>query len=81
MTQLTPFQQAIIDIVSQYPGQFTRSGLAKMLVGAKSWQDASYPEYGRFAQYTRKELAYQIEILGQQGYVGSDKDGHLIPAE
>ena len=80
MTQLTPFQQAIIDTVGQYPGQFTRSGLAKMLVGAKSWQDTTFPEYGRFAQYTRKELAYQIEILGQQGYVGSDKDGHLIPA-
>lgn len=80
MTQLTPFQQAIIDTVSQYPGQFTRSGLAKMLVGAKSWQDTTFPEYGRFAQYTRKELAYQIEILMQQGYLQNNKDGLLIRA-
>jgi len=80
LTQLTPLQQAILDIVSQYPGQFTRSGVAKMLVGAKSWQDSSYPDYGRFAEYTRKELTYQIEILMQQGYLQSNKEGLLIRA-
>jgi hypothetical protein len=55
MMQLVPLQQAILNIVGKYPGQFSRSGLAKMLVGAKSWQARDFPEYGRFAQYRRKE--------------------------
>ena len=55
MIQLTPVQQAILDVVRKYPGRFSRSGLAKMLVGAKSWQDTSFPEYGRFSQHRRKD--------------------------
>jgi hypothetical protein len=51
---LTPVQQAILNIVGKYPGRFSRSGLAKMLVGAKSWQEPDFPEYGRFFQYRRK---------------------------
>jgi hypothetical protein len=37
--QLAPIQQTILVVVHTYPGQFSRSGLAKMLVGAKSWED------------------------------------------
>jgi hypothetical protein len=72
MTRLVPLQQAILDVVGKYPGQFSRSGLAKMLVGARSWQERDYPEYGRFSEYRRKEVGFQIEILLQQGYLELD---------
>ena len=79
MVQLNPLQQAIFDVVSQYPGKFSRSGLAKMLVGAKSWQDTNFPEYGRFSHYRRKDVANQIEIMLQQGYVTFNSHNCLIP--
>ncbi|NHZ71676.1 MAG: hypothetical protein GWP17_01145 [Aquificales bacterium] len=81
LPSLTPLQQTLFDAVCKYPGRFSRSGLAKMLVGTKSWQDTSYPEYGRFANHRRKDLDYQIEILLQQGYLHSDGAGHLIAFE
>ena len=77
--QLTPVQQAILDVVSKYPGRFSRSGLAKMLVGAKSWQDTSFPEYGRFSQHRRKDVSYQVEIMLQQGQLQLDGRDCLIP--
>jgi hypothetical protein len=55
-------QQTILDVVRSYPGQFSRSDLAKMLVGAKSWQNRDFPEYGRLAQCRRKDSLYQIDI-------------------
>ena len=54
-------------------------GLAKMLVGAKSWQDTNFPEYGRFSHYRRKDVANQIEIMLQQGYVTFNSHNCLIP--
>jgi hypothetical protein len=79
MMQLIPLQQAILDVVGKYPGQFSRSGLAKMLVGAKSWQERDFPEYGRFAQYRRKEIGFQVEVLLQQGYLEMDGRSCLVP--
>lgn len=80
MIQLIPLQQAILEVVSRCPGQFTRSGLAKMLVGAKSWQDASFPEYGRYSQRRRKDVGYRVEVMLQQGQLQLDGRGCLIPA-
>jgi hypothetical protein len=77
--QLTSLQQAIINVVLKYPGQFSRSGLAKMLVGAKSWQDTNFPEYGRFSSHRRKDVGYQIEILLQQHYLRLDAYERLVP--
>ena len=79
MIQLTPMQQAILDVVRKYPGRFSRSGLAKMLVGAKSWQDTSFPEYGRFSQHRRKDVGYQVEVMLQQGQLQLDGRDCLIP--
>ena len=79
MLQLTPVQQAILEVVRQYPGRFSRSGLAKMLVGAKSWQDTSFPEYGRFSQHRRKDVGYQVEVMLQQGQLQLDGRDCLIP--
>jgi hypothetical protein len=80
LVQLNPLQQAIFDVVSQYPGKFSRSGLAKMLVGAKSWQDTNFPEYGRFSHYRRKDIANQIEIMLQQEQLHLDGHSCLILA-
>jgi hypothetical protein len=76
--QLSPFQQTILDVVLKYSGQFSSSGLAKMLVGARSWQDANHPEYGRFARHGRKGITYQVDILLQQGFLQLDGREHLI---
>ena len=79
MLQLTPVQQDLLDVVRKYPGRFSRSGLAKMLVGAKSWQDTSFPEYGRFSQHRRKDVGYQVEVMLQQGQLQLDGRDCLIP--
>lgn len=79
LAQLTPLQQTILDVVRKYPGQFSRSGLAKMLVGAKSWQNTDFPEYGRLSKYRRKDIGYQVEILLQQAYLQLNDREHLIP--
>ena len=76
---ITPLQQTILDVVHKYPGQFARSGLAKMLVGAKSWQNTDFPEYGRLTHHRRKDLDYQIEILLQQHYLRLDDYDRLMP--
>ncbi|MCB0019085.1 MAG: hypothetical protein KDE09_14950 [Anaerolineales bacterium] len=75
--EFSPVQEAVLAVVQQYPGHFSRSGLAKMLVGARSWQDTGYPEYGRFASYGRKDITYQIDILLQQGFLELDSHEHL----
>ena len=67
--QLTPIHQTIINVVTRYPAQFSRSGLAQMLVAARSWQDTDYPEYGRLRRYQRKDVLFQIDVLLQQGYL------------
>ncbi|MBK8989744.1 MAG: hypothetical protein IPM39_27410 [Chloroflexi bacterium] len=77
--QLSPWQQTILDVVRRYPGQFTRSGLAKMLVGARSWQDTSFAEYGRFASQRRKDVDYLVDILLQQEHIQLDGNNRLIP--
>jgi len=51
-----------------------------MLVGAKSWQDTSFPVYGRFSHYRRKDIANQIEIMLQQEQLHLDGRSCLILA-
>jgi hypothetical protein len=77
--ELTSLQREIIIVVARYPGQFTRSSLSKMLVGAKSWKDKSYPEYRLYPGFGRKEMDYQIEILIQQSFLAHDGQRCLVP--
>jgi hypothetical protein len=77
--ELTPLQKEIIVVVGRYPGQFTRSSLSKLLVGAKSWKDRHYPEYRLYPGFGRKEMDYQIEILIQQSFLALDTQRCLIP--
>lgn len=75
-------QLAILTTVRRFPGQFSRSGLAKMLVGSHSWQDIDHPEYSRLAGHGRKDVTYQIDILLQQGFLGlNGLDCLIIPPE
>jgi len=69
---LSPVQLAILTTVRRFPGQFSRSGLAKILVGSHSWQDIDHPAYGRLVGHGRKAVTYQIDILLQQGFLGLD---------
>jgi hypothetical protein len=50
-----------------------------MLVGAKSWQNRDFPEYGRLSKYRRKEVGYQVDILLQQAYLQLNHQNHLAP--
>ena len=77
--QLSQLQLDILDVVRRHPGRFSRSGLAKMLVGSKSWQDANFPDYGRFSSHHRKDITYQIDILLQQGFLVLDSREYLMP--
>ena len=77
--QLTSVQQTILKVVGRYPGQFTHSSLSKMLVGAKSWKDKSYPEYRLYPGFGRTEMDYQIEILIQQSFLALDGQRCLVP--
>ncbi len=77
--QLSSWQHTILDVVHRYPGRFSRSGLAKMLVGARSWQDTSYAEYGRLSSQRRKDVDYLVDILLQQEHIQLDGNNCLIP--
>ncbi len=84
MIDLTPLQQNILNCVRDYSGQYTRSGLAKLLVGSRStrldgWQGNVY--YGRFSNYPRKMLVHEIDILLQQGFLSLDWQSKLIIAQ
>jgi hypothetical protein len=80
--RLSPTQQTILDCVQQWPGQFGRSSLAKLLAGSHSSRVvglAEHPAYGRLAGHGRKAINFEIDILLQQSYLVSDPAGKLIP--
>jgi hypothetical protein len=76
--QFTAVQRKLIAAVEAHPNRFTRSGLAKMLVGADSWQDKDYREYGSMKRYGRKDLTFEIDILLQQGFLALDSRQRLV---
>ncbi len=78
---LASLQQGIVDVVRKYPQQFYCSELAKLLVGAKSYEGRGIAEYGRFAHHRRKAILYQVDILLQQGYLALDAFNHLVVSE
>jgi hypothetical protein len=81
--QLSAAQQDILACAQIYPGQFTRSGLAKLLAGSRSPRSSelsTLPEYGRLAERGRKAITFEIDILLQQGYLALDAGGRLVPA-
>ena len=80
---LTPLQHTILEVVRGEPGRFSRSELAKLLIGSKSTRSASLPEhpdYGRLAGHGRKAITFEIDILLQQNYLALDGGQKLIPS-
>jgi hypothetical protein len=74
--------QVIVACANQYPGLFTRSELAKLLVGSKSARISDYsnlPEFGRLAGYSRKATIFEIDILLQQKYLAFNGRKKVIP--
>lgn len=81
--QLSAIQQAILACAGDYPAQFTRSALAKLLAGSRSRRVgdlADNPYYGRLSDYSRKAITFEIDILLQQGFLALDLNERLVPA-
>lgn len=77
----TRTQQLILACVEAHSGQFLRSEIAKLLVGSHSIRIAPHKEdpfYGRLAEYSRKMLLYDIDILLQQGYLHLDANQKMV---
>ncbi len=82
LDQLPPLHQLILETIAISPGQFTRSELAKLLVGSGSTRVAEFddhPAFGRLAGYGRKAVTLEIDILLQQKYLDLDSIDRLIP--
>lgn len=80
---LTAVHRTILDCVQMSPGIFTRSDLARLLVGSRSRRVggmAAYPYYGRLSGHGRKQLTGQIDSLLQQRYLQLDGRQRLILA-
>jgi hypothetical protein len=78
---LTPMQRIILAAAQRQPGQYSRSGLAKLLAGSRSRRLGvliDSPDHGRLARYSRKAITDQIDILLQQGWLGLDAYQNVI---
>ena len=74
--------QVILVGAHDHPGLFTRSELAKVLVGSKSARVDDYthlPEFGRLADHSRKAITLEIDILLQQKHLALDASQKVIP--
>lgn len=81
---LTPVQQLIVDCVRRQPGEFTRSGLARLLVGSSSVRVSGlrgHPQFGCLADQGRKAVTGDIDSLLQQGWLALDSWQKLTISE
>ena len=78
---LTPVQETILVAAGRNASLYTRSGLAKLLVGSGSVAAnlAGDPDFGRLADHGRKEVTFEIDILIQQRFLDLDFNQHVIP--
>jgi uncharacterized protein YpbB len=79
--ELSFSQQTILTCIQSTPGVYTRSALAKMLVGSESTRVAEFtqqPYFGRLSDYGRKEITFEIDILLQQGYLEINSTGKIV---
>ncbi len=78
--QLPPLHQLILETVAAYPGQFSRSELAKLLVGSGSARVTEFdehPAFGRLGGHGRKAVTLEIDILLQQKFLDLDSGNRL----
>jgi hypothetical protein len=80
--RLTPVQETILSVAGRNPGRYSRSGLAKLLVGSASSRVtglANDPDFGRLSNRGRKDITFEIDILIQQGFLDLDHNQHVAP--
>jgi hypothetical protein len=80
--RLTSVQETILASAGRCPGHYSRSGLAKLLVGSGSSRAAGLandPDFGRLSGHGRKAITFEIDILLQQGYLALDHYQHVTP--
>ena len=80
--RLTPAQETVLLVANRNASCYTRSGLAKLLVGSASSRAAGLandPDFGRLSDRGRKEITFEIDILIQQGFLALDHNQHVIP--
>jgi hypothetical protein len=85
--ELAPIQQTILDCVLDEPGGWTRSGLAKLLVGSKSSRSAGMvdpsrlrPPGGPRPQSCWQPMTFEFVILIQQHLLSLDPQQKLVSA-
>jgi len=78
---LTPVQETILAAAGRNAGLYSRSGLAKLLVGSNSLAAnlAGDPDFGRLADRGRKKVIFEIDILIQQRFLDLDFNQCVIP--
>jgi len=80
--KFTPTQQHILHCVRFNDGKFSRSELAKLLVGTTSSRVgealSASPFYGRLSEHSRKAVMAQIDVLIQQGYLIWDEHQNVV---
>lgn len=80
--RFTSVQETILFVAGRNPGRYSRSGLAKLLVGSGSSRATGLtndPDYGRLSDHGRKAITFEIDILIQQGYLALDHHQHVVP--
>jgi len=80
--RLTSIQETILLAAGLNSGRYSRSGLAKLLVGSASSRTTGLseePGYGRLADHGRKAITFEIDILIQQGFLTLDLHQNVIP--
>jgi hypothetical protein len=80
--RLTPVQEMILLVAGRNAGRYSRSGLAKLLVGSGSSRAAGLsddPDFGRLSDRGRKAITFEIDILIQQSYLTLDHHQYIVP--
>jgi hypothetical protein len=78
---LPSMHQVILATAHHHSGRFKRSELAKLLAGSKSVRisdSIDLPEFGRLAEFSRKAITFEIDILLQQKYLALDEHNKVI---
>ena len=75
MMKLTTTQLIILDCVREFPSQFSRHELAKLLAGTRSTRLAhlkNHTYFSRLDKYKRRTVQQDVDILVQQHFMEED---------
>jgi superfamily II DNA helicase RecQ len=81
ITDQNLIRSIILECVQSLPGELSRSGAAKILVGSSSSrieQFCSHPLYNKLAGHSRADVLAVIDAMLQEGLLIQDEDRHLM---